>query len=88
MDDLEQQVEAALGERHDTVSLESASWEQLLTELERRYNAVVLIVINPLVGDQSELIYGYRGGYYQSIGMVERFRQLINNPPESTDDDD
>ena len=79
-----------LSKSRENTLLEYATTQQMVAELKRRGNQVVLILDKPcLKNDQmDEFSAVWIGGVCQVLGMLERSKQLVSGWAESYSDDD
>lgn len=61
----------------DGITLEEATLDQIMDELAKRYEAVVLSFDNRLTKNQHELGSQYRGGLTLCIGLANRVHHVL-----------
>ena len=65
----------------DSTPLSLATDQQIVDELDRRSNAILLVLLRdaPKVGHHDDVFICWRGGVYTALGLAEKFRHVIMN---------
>ena len=79
-----------LSKSHENTFLEYATTQQMVAELKRRGNQVVLILDKTCSRDEQldEFSAVWMGGVCQVLGMLERSKQLVSGWADAYSDDD
>ena len=73
------------------VSLELATMNEILDELDRRYDSVILCTVRRRSTSEEETFINWRGGSVGALGLAERARRRVNeylDGGEADTDDD
>ncbi len=79
-----------LSKARENTLLEYATTQQIVAELKRRGNQVILILDKPCLKDDQidEFDVTWVGGVCQVLGMLERSKKLVSEWVEAYSDDD